>query len=683
MKARFVVSMLIAGFIFIILPATVVGQPRIEVDPVVIEFGVADTATSVVRTISITNAGDETLSVISLETDDGVFNAYWRQLDENDHEIHFNCRTRENNSSILIREATWDGEPLPVGDEVGALTPGGVCAGGGMVEEFNEQMGFAVWANDAGENEDPNGFRNGDEFDFRFWDPVTETEVQAEAEFLEGVRTFRVDGLSMFRLSAEGGSHRLGEGPVIVVPDDDVEAYVSFIPALVQVYEGTLTITSNDEEDEEIVVELTGRGVPAGQAGSPIITEPTEDDLYPTIVHEGDRFVVEFQAEDHNTDGDDLVWAVVEQHDLPGEDGDQWSLSNEGGGRASFVWVIDFNAARDYPYRPVLRVSDPEDNGDEIELVISVWGAPFPPPEPIPDPELPEDGERVVLFDLDTFFDENDLDFCYEITVNPRQLQLQLDGETNELSAAPITDFWIGKPGIEVVVTASTEDESFEMGFNVVVHPLNDPPMAFNQITPENHYVASWDETVRFSWAEAGQNQYEMDDVRYQLIVTSEDSSIASPLLAGTEYEARIVDIADSLGIQHGNRVILRWHIVAYDDSTWINASNAEFIIQIDWGSSPGDDDSGIPSHFTLLPAYPNPFNSRTTVGFALPLSGAVTVSLFDLRGRLLLGFSRSEYYIAGHHQLAFEMRGVPAGGYMLYVEYGGDVRIQKLLLMK
>ncbi|NQT33821.1 T9SS type A sorting domain-containing protein [bacterium] len=688
MKARFVASMLITGFIFIILPTTVVGQPRIEVDPVVIDFGVADTATSVERTVSITNAGDETLSVISLETDDGVFNAYWRQLDENDHEIHFDCRTRENNSSILIREATWDGEPLPIGDEVGALTPGGVCAGGRMVEEFNEQMGFAVWANDAGENEDPNGFRNGDEFDFRFWDPVTETEVQAEAEFLAGVRTFRIDALSMFRLSAEGGSHRLGNGPVIVVPDDAVDAYVSFTPALVQIYEGNLTITSNDEEDEEIVVELFGRGVPAGQAGNPIIIEPNEDDLYPVIVHEGDRLVVEFQAEDQNTDGDDLVWAVVEQHDLPGEEDDHWSLSNEGNGRASFVWAIDFSAARDYPYRPVLRVSDPENNSDEIELVISVWGAPFPPPEPIPDPELLEDDERVMLFDLDAFFVENELDFCYEISVNPPQLQLELDGETNELSAAPIADFWIGRPGIEVVVTASTEDESFEMGFNVVVDPRNDPPEPFHQLMPENYSIVNWDGTVRFSWEEAEQNQYEMDEVRYRLFfryrnLDRADTLITSPMEM-TEYDVRIVDVADSLGIAHGaeNSQII-WWVMAQDDSAEVFAYNAAFVFEIDWLSSPGDDDSGIPSHFMLLPAYPNPFNSRTTVGFALPSSGAVTVSLFNLRGRLLPGFSRSEYYIAGHHQLAFEMRGVPAGVYMLYVEYGGDVRIQKLLLMK
>ena len=181
MKARFVASVLIAGFILVILPTTVVGQPRIEVDPVVIDFGVADTATSVVRTISIANAGDETLSVISLETDVEVFDAYWREWDENDHEIHFIYQHGEANHSILIREAAWDGEPLPVGDEMGVLTPGGVCAGGVMVVEFNEQIGIAVWANHADENEEPNGFRNGEEFDFRFWDPVTETEVQAEA----------------------------------------------------------------------------------------------------------------------------------------------------------------------------------------------------------------------------------------------------------------------------------------------------------------------------------------------------------------------------------------------------------------------------------------------------------------------------------------------------------------------
>ena len=688
MKARFIIATLIAGFILVILPATVVGQPRIEVDPVVIDFGVADTATSVERTISITNAGDETLSVISLETDDEVFNAYWRQLNENP-EIHFlphQENENENNHSILIPEATWDGEPLPVGDEVGILTPGGICGGGRMVEEFEGVIGLPAWANDAEGDEELNGFRNGEEFDFRFWDPVTETEVQAEAELLTGPRTFRIDAFSAWRLTAEGGSHRLGEGPVIIVTDDTVDAYVSFTPALVQVYEGNLTITSNDEEDEEVVVELVGRGVPAGQAGSPIITEPTENDLYPVIVHEGDRLVVEFQAEDQNTDGDDLVWAVVEQHDLPGEEGDQWSLSNEGGGRASFVWGIDFITARDHPYRPVLRVSDPEDNSDEIELVISVWGAPFPSPDPIPDQEVFEDCFRTTLFDLDAFFVENDLDFCYEITVNPRQLQLELDGETNELSAAPITDFWIGRPGIEVVVTASTEDESFEMGFNVVVDPRNDRPGEFNLLLPGDNYLPEPGvEFINFSWEIAEQNAYETDDVLYYIIFIATIDTLPSvrcqtSLIANTESEIAVIWLLENLEFQDADAINLMWAVWAVDDSVEVMAANAPFYIH---ALNVKEDDLTFPEEFVFYPAYPNPFNSRTTVGFALPLSGAVTVSLFDLRGRLLPGFSRSEYYTAGHHQLAFEMRGVPTGGYMLYVEYGGDVRIQKLLLMK
>ena len=43
---------------------------------------------------------------------------------------------------------------------------------------------------------------------------------------------------------------------------------------------------------------------------------------------------------------------------------------------------------------------------------------------------------------------------------------------------------------------------------------------------------------------------------------------------------------------------------------------------------------STVPTEFQLGQNYPNPFNPSTTIQFALPLSSAITLKLFDILGR-------------------------------------------------
>ncbi|NOZ08329.1 MAG: T9SS type A sorting domain-containing protein, partial [FCB group bacterium] len=55
-----------------------------------------------------------------------------------------------------------------------------------------------------------------------------------------------------------------------------------------------------------------------------------------------------------------------------------------------------------------------------------------------------------------------------------------------------------------------------------------------------------------------------------------------------------------------------------------------------------------IPEHFALHPAYPNPFNPVTTIRCDLPKDSHVTLTVYDIMGRVIEGLI-DDYFNAGY----------------------------------
>ena len=66
----------------------------------------------------------------------------------------------------------------------------------------------------------------------------------------------------------------------------------------------------------------------------------------------------------------------------------------------------------------------------------------------------------------------------------------------------------------------------------------------------------------------------------------------------------------------------------------------------------PGDSVSTT-THYLLNPAYPNPFNSRTSISFNLDRAGVVDVGVFDVVGRRIVTLVESQME-AGQHSLVW-----------------------------
>ncbi len=68
----------------------------------------------------------------------------------------------------------------------------------------------------------------------------------------------------------------------------------------------------------------------------------------------------------------------------------------------------------------------------------------------------------------------------------------------------------------------------------------------------------------------------------------------------------------------------------------------------------------------STLRVYPHPVSEELTVEFGQPLSGAVTVTITDIRGEEQLRFAES---LQGEYQRMFSVAGLPAGTYLVRVE--------------
>lgn len=76
----------------------------------------------------------------------------------------------------------------------------------------------------------------------------------------------------------------------------------------------------------------------------------------------------------------------------------------------------------------------------------------------------------------------------------------------------------------------------------------------------------------------------------------------------------------------------------------------------------------------------PNPFKGRTTVNYAIPSPATVTMSLYDVCGKLVKNLLAGEQ-AAGAHRVDLDLRSLAAGVYIVRLDYGARTAITKLVI--
>ena len=86
------------------------------------------------------------------------------------------------------------------------------------------------------------------------------------------------------------------------------------------------------------------------------------------------------------------------------------------------------------------------------------------------------------------------------------------------------------------------------------------------------------------------------------------------------------------------------------------------------------------PREWSLLPSYPNPFNSQTRLAYRLPVESKIDLALYDLTGRLV-GNLYSGVRPAGEYEILIEAGNLAAGSYFVRLETG-DVRAERIITL-
>ena len=171
--------------------------------------------------------------------------------------------------------------------------------------------------------------------------------------------------------------------------------------------------------------------------------------------------------------------------------------------------------------------------------------------------------------------------------------------------------------------------------------------------------------------------------------------------MGNTEDQIIILDADEKIvdDVSYGNAF-------PYSSGVSMNLKNAAYDNNLDtsWAASFstfGDGDMGTPGHawddtstiavfsdnfqpeeIKLYPSYPNPFNPTTTISLGISNTAFIKVSIYDVNGRLVDNLYNS-IISSGYHQIAWNATNIASGIYIVLLESAGQIKTQKLVLMK
>jgi len=123
-------------------------------------------------------------------------------------------------------------------------------------------------------------------------------------------------------------------------------------------------------------------------------------------------------------------------------------------------------------------------------------------------------------------------------------------------------------------------------------------------------------------------------------------------------------------------------HVVWYD---YRDGSEPEIYYKRNpTGNVTGIENIGLdfPEEFMLEQNYPNPFNPSTTIQYAIPDGGFVTLKVYDVLGNELATLVNEEKYI-GSYEVDFTAAGLSSGIYFYKLQAGSFVETKKMILIR
>jgi len=161
---------------------------------------------------------------------------------------------------------------------------------------------------------------------------------------------------------------------------------------------------------------------------------------------------------------------------------------------------------------------------------------------------------------------------------------------------------------------------------------------------------------------------------------------------SGFEIERKLAGEATTwrkMGFVEGNGNSTETKSYAYND-TRLNAGKYNYRLkQIDYNGNyeyfelQNEIEIGLPLKFELSQNYPNPFNPATKINFSLPKDAKVTLSIYDVSGRLISTLINNEFRTANYYTVDFNASDLSSGTYFYRINAGSNIETKKMLLIK
>ncbi len=91
---------------------------------------------------------------------------------------------------------------------------------------------------------------------------------------------------------------------------------------------------------------------------------------------------------------------------------------------------------------------------------------------------------------------------------------------------------------------------------------------------------------------------------------------------------------------------------------------------------------TGVPTEYSIQQNYPNPFNPSTTIKYAIPQSGNVSIKIYDMLGSEVMSVV-NKYHTAGNYIENVDLSGYASGVYYYSIVSGDFTQTKKMTLVK
>jgi dienelactone hydrolase len=202
-------------------------------------------------------------------------------------------------------------------------------------------------------------------------------------------------------------------------------------------------------------------------------------------------------------------------------------------------------------------------------------------------------------------------------------------------------------------------------------------PKYFNLISPQDTLYQTG---TTFLWHSTySLNLY--DQIEYELLVALDEQ------FNNVVFQVnQLTDTTYSAQLQNGEYF---WKVKAYTSAS-TNTFSDVLIFVIDFPTEMNENNK-FPNEFYLLQNYPNPFNPITVISYQLPVSGNVTLKVYDVLGNEVATLVNEEKP-AGTYEVEFNpespigagsIKHPVSGIYFYQLRVGSFIQTKKMLLLK